>query len=182
MDKLTSFADTVDENTSNANIYGYNILVGTGAGCYIVAGFAIMQSLVHAHDVANAIGAMTIAQDLGMVLFLAISGNLFHNVATDKVSRALPEVSSAEIGNLIAGSSGEAFQALSDAEKPLVIPAIASAMTSVWAFFLAAAALSVVCSIPLLVSTSYNLRFLTSCYMFNTHSRNPSLVVRKPRR
>jgi hypothetical protein len=60
MAQLTSFADTVDENTSNANIYGYNILVGTGAGCYVVAGFSIVQSLVPIHDIANAVGAMTI--------------------------------------------------------------------------------------------------------------------------
>ncbi|OHE97147.1 major facilitator superfamily transporter [Colletotrichum orchidophilum] len=146
----TALMYTVNDTTSNANIYGYNILVGTGAGCYIVAGFAIVQSLVPVHDIANAVGAMTISQDLGMVLFLAISGSLFHNVAVDKVGKALPEVSSTEIGNLIAGSSSSAFQALTDAEKALVIPEIANAMTSIWAFFLAAAALSVVCSVPLL--------------------------------
>ncbi|KAH8692506.1 major facilitator superfamily transporter [Phaeosphaeriaceae sp. PMI808] len=146
----TALMYTVDENTSNAKIYGYNILVGTGAGCYIVAGFAIVQSLVPIHDIANAVGAMTICQDLGMVLFLAISGSLFHNIAVDKVGKALPDVSPTEIANLIAGSSSKAFQALSEAEKALVIPEIASAMTSIWAFFLAASALSVVCSIPLL--------------------------------
>ncbi|KAI4955792.1 Efflux pump dep3 [Alternaria rosae] len=139
---LTSFTDTVNEKTSNANIYGYSILVGAGNGCYIVAGFAIVQSLVPAHGIANAVGAMTISQDLGMVLFLAISGSLFHNVAVDRVGKALPEVSPTEIGNLIAGSSSKAFQALSDEERALVIPEIASAMTSIWAFFLAAAALS----------------------------------------
>jgi MFS family permease len=146
----TALMYTVDENTSNANIYGYNILVGTGTGCYIVAGFAIVQSLVPAHDIANAISAMAIAQDLGMVCFLAISGSLFHNIAVEKVGKALPEVASAEIGNLIAGSSSKAFRRLSEAEKALVIPEVASAMSSVWTFFLAAAVLSVICSVPLL--------------------------------
>nr|ART34992.1 putative Major Facilitator Superfamily transporter [Fusarium babinda] len=148
---------TVNENTSNANIYGYNILVGAGAGCYIVAGFAIVQSLVPSHETANAVGAMTISnvgsnlvQDLGMVLFLAISGSLFHNVAVDKVSKALPSVSDTEIGNLIAGTSSNTFKSLSEADKGLVIPEIASAMKSVWAFFTAAAALSFVCSCQLL--------------------------------
>lgn len=61
---LTTFTDTVSSTTPNANIYGYNILVGTGMGCYIVAGFAIVQSLVPAHDIANAVGAMTICQYL----------------------------------------------------------------------------------------------------------------------
>ncbi|KAI4668776.1 Efflux pump dep3 [Alternaria triticimaculans] len=146
----TALMYTVDEATPNANIYGYSILVGAGTGCYIVAGFAIVQSLVPVREIANAVGAMTISQDLGMVLFLAMSGSLFHNVAVDKVGKALPEVSPMEIGNLIAGSSSKAFQALFDEEKALVIPEIASAMTSIWAFFLAAAALSVVCSVPLL--------------------------------
>ncbi|KAH6873340.1 major facilitator superfamily-domain-containing protein [Alternaria rosae] len=146
----TALMYTVNEKTSNANIYGYSILVGAGNGCYIVAGFAIVQSLVPAHGIANAVGAMTISQDLGMVLFLAISGSLFHNIAVDRVGKALPEISPTEIGNLIAGSSSKAFQALSDEEKALVIPEIASAMTSIWAFFLVASALSLVCSVPLL--------------------------------
>ncbi|EFQ32225.1 major facilitator superfamily transporter protein [Colletotrichum graminicola M1.001] len=146
----TALMYTVNDTTANANIYGYNILVGAGTGCYIVAGFAIVQSLVPVHDIANAVGAMTISQDLGMVLFLAISGSLFHNIAVQKVGDALPAFPHAEIGNLIAGTSSSAFQELTDAEKALVIPEIASAMTSIWAFFLAAAALSVVCSVPLL--------------------------------
>ncbi|USP74006.1 Efflux pump DEP3 [Curvularia clavata] len=171
----TALMYTVDDDTSNAKVYGYNVLIGAGTGSYIVAGFAIVQSLVPIHEIANAVGAMTIckppwnmhsittsanptantcyinsAQDLGMVLFLAISGSLFHNVAVERVGKALPNVSEMEIGSLIAGSSSKAFQALSEAEKALVIPEIASAMTTVWAFFLAAAALSVVCSLPLL--------------------------------
>jgi hypothetical protein len=183
--QLTSIADTVDNSTSNGKIYGYNILIGAGTGSYIVAGFAIVQSLVPVHEIANAVGAMTIckslhntppttmsmnslaniycpnpAQDLGMVLFLAISGSLFHNIAVDKVGKALPDVSEMEIGNLIAGSSSKAFQALSETEKALVIPEIANAMTTIWAFFLAAAALSVVCSLPLLVSDLHYYCFL----------------------
>ncbi|KAF4494557.1 ABC transporter [Fusarium agapanthi] len=135
---------TIDDTTSNGKVYGYNILVGAGAGCYIVAGFAIMQSLVPTHEIANAV-----AQDLGMVLFLAISGSLFHNVAADKVGNALPTASDTDIGNLIAGTSSAAFKALSEDEKAVVIPEIASAMKSIWAFFMAAAALSFVCACPL---------------------------------
>lgn len=54
--------DTVKPDTANANVYGYMILVGTGAGCYIVAGFSIVQSLVPATDIANAVGAMAIGE------------------------------------------------------------------------------------------------------------------------
>ncbi len=95
-----------------------------------------------------------------MVIFLAISGSLFHNLAVQKVGKALPDASASEIGELIGGSSSKAFQALSEEEKAMVIPEIASALTGIWAFFLAAAALSVVCSIALLVSTRQLNHFL----------------------
>jgi hypothetical protein len=49
-----------------------------------------------------------------MVLFLAISGTLFHNAAVDKVGKILLNVESSEVGDLIAGSSSKAFQALSN--------------------------------------------------------------------
>lgn len=63
--KLTTliiYPDTVNEATKNANIYGYNILIGVGAGCYIVTGFTVVQSLVPAGDTANAVAAMTIGK------------------------------------------------------------------------------------------------------------------------
>ncbi|GKT94814.1 major facilitator superfamily transporter [Colletotrichum tofieldiae] len=84
---------TVTETTPNANIYGYNILIGSGTRCYIVAGFAIVQSLAPAHDIAKVVGAMTISQDLGIIIFLAISGSLFHNMVVDRFSKVLLGVS-----------------------------------------------------------------------------------------
>ncbi|KAI0403610.1 major facilitator superfamily-domain-containing protein [Xylaria palmicola] len=141
---------TVHENTPNANVYGYTILVGAGAGSYIVAGFGIVQSLVSPEEIANAVGAMTISQDLGMVLFLAIAGSMFHNLAVQKVGAVLPDVARSDIGDLIAGTSSATFQMLSDADKAAVVPQIANALTGVWIFFLAAAALSFVFTLPLL--------------------------------
>lgn len=59
---LIIYPDTVNEATDNANIYGYNILIGVGAGCYIVTGFTVVQSLVPVGDTANAVAAMTIGK------------------------------------------------------------------------------------------------------------------------
>ncbi|KAI0505656.1 major facilitator superfamily-domain-containing protein [Xylaria bambusicola] len=142
---------TVHETTPNANIYGYTILVGAGAGFYIVAGFGIVQSLVSTEEIANAVGAMTISQDLGMVLFLAIAGSLFHNLAVQKVGTVLPDVAPSDIGDLIAGTSSATFQMLSDTDKAAVIPQIANALTGVWIFFLATAVLSFVFTFPLIL-------------------------------
>ncbi|EER28765.1 Major Facilitator Superfamily protein [Coccidioides posadasii C735 delta SOWgp] len=140
---------TVNENSSNASIYGYTVLVGAGGGCYIVAGFAIVQSLVPPHDIANAIGALTIFQDLGMVMFLAVSGALFQNFALQNVGSVLPDLSPDKIKDLVAGTSSSTFKGLSEEAKSLVIPQIAVAMRSVWLLFLVGAALSFLLSLSL---------------------------------
>ncbi|KAJ5233193.1 Efflux pump dep3 [Penicillium chermesinum] len=140
----TALMYTADINTSNAKIYGYSILVGAGSGCYVVAGFPVLQSLVTLKDIPNAVGAMAISQDLGMVIFLAMAGSIYQNLALQKVARAVPTLSVADITNLVAGTSSRAYKALSESERALVTPQITEAMSNVWLFFLVAGILSFV--------------------------------------
>ncbi|WEW58622.1 hypothetical protein PRK78_004090 [Emydomyces testavorans] len=140
---------TVTPTTSNAYIYGYTILVGAGGGCYIVAGFAIIQSFVSTQDIPNAVGAMTILQDLAVVVFLAVSGTLYQNFALQNVARVLPNASAAAIKDLIAGTSSHTFKSLSENEKHLVIPEITAAMRPIWLLFLVAAIMSFLLSLTL---------------------------------
>ncbi|EFR04322.1 hypothetical protein MGYG_07329 [Nannizzia gypsea CBS 118893] len=138
----TALMYTVNLDTSNAKIYGYTILVGAGTGCYVVAGFAIVQSLVSPGDIPNAVGAMAISQDLGMVVFLSLAGSTYQNLSLKEVARALPSASKSELTDLIAGTSSRSFKALSQADKDTVIPHITGPMRNVWLFFLVAAILS----------------------------------------
>ncbi|KAB8069922.1 major facilitator superfamily domain-containing protein [Aspergillus leporis] len=145
----TALMYTVDLNTSNAKIYGYCILVGAGSGCYVVAGFPVVQSLVALKDIPNAVGAMAISQDLGMVVFLAMAGSIYQNLALQKVAQAMPALNAADITNLIAGTSSRTYKALSEGERALVTPQITDAMSNVWLFFLVAGILSFVLTPPL---------------------------------
>ncbi|CAI7590854.1 unnamed protein product [Penicillium viridicatum] len=140
----TALMYTTDIHISNARIYGYSILVGSGAGCYVVAGFPVVQSLVAPKDIPNAVGAMAISQDLGMVIFLAMCGSIYQNTALQKVSQAMPKLSAADISNLVAGTSSRTYTALSESERALVAPQITDAMSNVWLFFLVAGILSFV--------------------------------------
>ncbi|KAK0725081.1 hypothetical protein B0H67DRAFT_121133 [Lasiosphaeris hirsuta] len=106
----TPNTDTLDSDTTNPGIYSYTVLVGAGAGCYIVADFTIVQPLIPAEETANATGAMAVAQDLGMVLFLAISGTGLQNTAVEKLRVILPNTPAAEIIQLVAGASSIAYQ------------------------------------------------------------------------
>ncbi|RBR23755.1 uncharacterized protein FIESC28_03460 [Fusarium coffeatum] len=101
----TSLMYTIDEHTDNANIYGYSIMVGFGAGCYVVIGFTILQSLVPSHEISNAVAVMTIAQNLGMVLFLSLCGTIFQNTAITGVGKALPDLPKDQVSELIAAGA-----------------------------------------------------------------------------
>ncbi|KAL5356460.1 major facilitator superfamily domain-containing protein [Aspergillus floccosus] len=151
----TALLYTADINTSNAKIYGYCILVGAGSGCYVVAGFPVVQSLVELKDIPNAVGAMAVCQDLGMVIFLAMAGSIYQNLALQKVTQAMPALSAAQITNLVAGTSSRTYKALSESERALVTPQITEAMSNVWLFFLVAGIMSFVLT-PLLWKTRMN--------------------------
>ncbi|GKU08992.1 unnamed protein product [Fusarium langsethiae] len=145
----TALMHTINEKTNNANIYGFSIMIGFGAGCYVVIGFTILQSLVAAKEVANAIAVMTIAQNLGMVLFLSLGGCVFQNIAMKEIGKALPQLPTDQVSALIAGTSSDAFQSLSGPEESVVITSITSAIRCIWLLFTIAAAISFIFSLPL---------------------------------
>lgn len=73
--------------------------MGAGAGCYIVAGFTIVQSLVPAHDIANAVGAMTIGKSIDTALEQTLiefihSTGLRHGALPRHIRLSLPEYGS----------------------------------------------------------------------------------------
>ncbi|KAI1863640.1 hypothetical protein JX265_008857 [Neoarthrinium moseri] len=120
---------TTNETTNNSNVYGYMILIGTGCGCYIVAGFAIAPGHTVPKDMANL--------------------STFQNTAVDKFRNVLPNSSEEQITQLVAGTSSRAYKELSDEDQKLVIPEVTSAMTNEWLMCAVAAALSFVCSLLL---------------------------------
>ena len=98
-----------------------------------------------------------------MTVFLAIGGTLYQNFALHNVAPVLPHTSPGEIANLIAGTSSQTYEALSQEAKDLVIPQITDAMRNLWLFFLVGATLSFVLSVALGVS-GFFLLFSLSCY------------------
>ncbi|GMF70193.1 unnamed protein product [Aspergillus oryzae] len=92
---------------------------------------------------------MIIAQDLGMVIFLAMAGSIYQNLALQKVTQAMPTLSAADITNLVAGTSSHTYKALSGEERDLVTPQITDAMRDVWLFFLVAGVVSFVLTLGL---------------------------------
>jgi hypothetical protein len=86
-----------------------------------------------------------------MVLFLAIAGPLFQNIALEKIMRVLPNTAASEIVQLMAGTKSPAYLRLSLEEQSLVVPEVTASMKTIWIFFTVAAAISFLLSLPLLV-------------------------------
>lgn len=79
-----------------------------------------------------------------MVVFLAMAGSIYQNLALQKVGLALPSLDKTDITNLVAGTSSLTYKDLSETEKALVKPLITDAMSSVWLLFLVAGVFSLV--------------------------------------
>lgn len=141
---------TVEDDTDAANIYGYTLLVGAGAGCYLASGFAVMQSLVPVSDIPSAIGFQSISQILGTVTFLSVSGSVFANTATKLIGPILPAGTPIEaVHEIITGWNSAAFQNLSNEVSVEVIGKIAKSMRNVWTLNLAGSCLSFLLALTL---------------------------------
>ncbi|KAK2759174.1 hypothetical protein FQN54_003274 [Arachnomyces sp. PD_36] len=137
----------IEPDTSEAKIYGFEILVGIGTGCFIQAGYAVIQAVVPPAEMAYAISFMMLAQLGGIAFGLAIAGAVFINKAIAGLAVLLPDVSRSELQLAISGTSGEYFSSLSGEIRSQSIDIIVGALRAVFIPVYVAAALSLVLSV-----------------------------------
>ncbi|KAF2216896.1 hypothetical protein CERZMDRAFT_92969 [Cercospora zeae-maydis SCOH1-5] len=137
----------ITANTAVANIYGYEVLVAVGAGLFIQAGYAAIQTVVDAAEMAYAIAFMMLAQFIGIVFGLAVAGAVFVNVAISSLHRILPETPRAEIQSIIGGTSSGALSEMSAEMRSQVISTIVDSLQGVFIAAYAAAAVALVASV-----------------------------------
>jgi MFS family permease len=138
---------TTTTTTSAANIYGYTILVGLGAGMYSQAGFAVAQAKVPKEQVGSAIGFLTTGQLLGAVMSLTIGGTVLINNATSGLSALLPDVPIEVIKNAIAGTAGSFFSELDPQTREAALGVIVGSIDKVYILTITAGAVGFVASV-----------------------------------
>ncbi|KAL8695938.1 MAG: hypothetical protein Q9201_007895 [Fulgogasparrea decipioides] len=122
----------ITRTTSTAKIYGFEILLGIGAGCQAQTGYAVMQAIVDPTQVSQAISFMLLAQLLGLTLGLSIAGGIFVNEAIKGLQHALPFKSRGQLLNAITGSSGELFDSLPHSDQIVAADTLTIALRKVW--------------------------------------------------
>ncbi|KAI1075118.1 major facilitator superfamily domain-containing protein [Whalleya microplaca] len=137
----------IQPDTPQAHIYGFEILIGIGTGCFIQAGYAVIQAVVDPADMAYAISFMMIGQLSGIGFGLSIAGAVFVNKAISGLTALLPTAPYDDIQLTLAGTSSGYFNSLTPDIRTQVTEIIISALQKVFIPVYVGAALALVLSV-----------------------------------
>lgn len=121
---------------------------------FIQASFSVAQARVPASRASDAAPFIALAQNLGIVLALAISGAVFQNQALDELQKLLPQMSRNQLRGAITGSNSSIFKQISAANRERALRAVVGAMSRTYYLTVAAGALAVVGSLFMKVCAS----------------------------
>jgi len=133
-------------DTATATIYGFEVILGIGTGCYVQAGHAVVQAIVDPGMLAYGITFMVFAQLAGVTIGLSIAGSVFVNTALEGLQALLPNVAREQIQSAILGTSGNFFQTLPPDLKAACLQVIVSSLNKVFIPVYVAAAVSLAAS------------------------------------
>ncbi|KAL9595947.1 MAG: hypothetical protein Q9219_006138 [cf. Caloplaca sp. 3 TL-2023] len=145
---------TVQPSTTPAKVYGYTILIGIGVGSIIQAGWSVAECQAPRSETSGIIGFMSIGQAIGIVVFFATIGTIYHSRAIAEVHSILPTATNVDLNKVLAGTSSDFFETLTAADRASIVDAIIRAMRAAWAMLIAAGACALVAA-PFLPRTKY---------------------------
>lgn len=119
---------------------------------FIQASFSVAQAKVAASRASDAASFIALAQNLGIVLALAISGAVFQNKALDELLKLLPQMSRSQLRGAISGMNSGLFKQISADTRGHVLHAVVDAMSRTYYLVIAAGALTIIGSLFMKVS------------------------------
>ncbi|KAL8897231.1 MAG: hypothetical protein Q9192_002685 [Flavoplaca navasiana] len=124
-----ALSSRITSTSSTASIYGFEVLMGVGAGCQAQTGYAVLQALVDPSRVSDALGFMMLGtQLLGTTLGLSIAGATFVNVSIKSLRVILPDTPQTQLYRAITGTSGDILTNLPPPVRRVAIEVIVDAI------------------------------------------------------
>jgi hypothetical protein len=111
---------------------------------FIQTSFSVAQAKVSKDRASDAAGYIALAQNLGIVLSLALSGSIFQNRALESLQEILPNVPTNALRGAITGSGSTLFNDLSLEVRSQVLSAILRAMSYTYILVIVAGAMAIV--------------------------------------
>ncbi|KAH8595659.1 hypothetical protein B0O99DRAFT_594416 [Bisporella sp. PMI_857] len=104
---------TIDLDASTSQVYGYTMVLGAEVGVVLQASFSVTQAVVSPENIPSAIGFITQAQFVGIIVALAVANAILLNNIQDKIQKILPNIQSADIQAAILSIHSGLVQSLS---------------------------------------------------------------------
>ncbi|KAJ5691617.1 MFS general substrate transporter [Penicillium malachiteum] len=128
-------------------IYGYQALIGLGAGSFAHAGYAVIQATVDPKDGVYGVTFIMLGQLSGLAIGLSLNGALFINLAKKNLRAVFPSLDESTLISIVPGSSGGFLDTQTEAKRTQALGAIVDALENVFTEVYTVAALAVVLSI-----------------------------------
>lgn len=128
--------------TPSGNIYGFEVLIGTGCGLSLWAAYSIALVKSPGAKATSALGFINVAQLGGGALALAIAGTVFQNVGFDNLQSALSGsgYSSSEIRAALAGGYSAIISDSTPEVRGIASDAIGNTIANTYGISIAGAA------------------------------------------
>ncbi|KAK0945738.1 hypothetical protein LTR29_002850 [Friedmanniomyces endolithicus] len=138
-------------DTSNAKIYGYEILMAAGSGFTFQNGYAVAAAKVKQEDKSNAIGFINTGQIGTTALALAIASCLYQNLGVQALQDALSsyDLPKAVLQAALGGAGSHVLTALPPDGTATAINAVAGTIARVFGMTIAGGALLLVASLAM---------------------------------
>ncbi|ROT39558.1 MFS general substrate transporter [Sodiomyces alkalinus F11] len=143
------FFHRVDISTTDAYLYGFQILIGVGVGCYLQAGYAVILGVIEMKDMAYGVTFMLFAQLLGITTGLSFSGAVFTNTVLGNLQPLLSDVPARQIQMALSGAAGDFFGELGEETRGAVLRTIMSSINYSFILCIIAGAVSLVAAVLL---------------------------------
>ncbi|KAL8717068.1 MAG: hypothetical protein Q9225_005658 [Loekoesia sp. 1 TL-2023] len=140
---------TVDAATSNARIYGYSILLGSGTGAYLQMPFAVAQAQVSNALVPMAVAFTAFAQLAAPAITLSIANSIFLNEASRGLLAIIPGASPNMVRELLSRAGNDHLASLGPIIHGQVLGAIVGAMSKIYILVIVSGALTLVLTVVL---------------------------------
>ena len=138
---------TVTVDTNDAKLYGFSILIGTGAGCFLQLPFSVVQSLVPPESIPKAIGFVTFGQLGAPSVVLSVINAVFLNEASNNISDAIPSLPRGIIISILSGVGSDAFAGLDLGAQEQILRFIVAGLNKAYILTMTSGALALILSL-----------------------------------
>ncbi|RYP27089.1 hypothetical protein DL768_011336 [Monosporascus sp. mg162] len=141
---------TVDANASDAQVYAYTAILGTGAGVYFNVPFSAAQACTDPDLIPVAVGFISFAQLASPAMSIAIANAVFLSQSTQNIASLLPGADETLVHGIISGVEKSYVDSLDPPTRDALIGIIVGAMRNAYVLVIAAGALTLILSPVLL--------------------------------